>query len=75
MMPAQPCSCNQISVSDRFIISNAFESDSLLTPPLLLQQMVMPLQLTDESFKPEQSNPSDALGEQQYGLELPLQEI
>jgi hypothetical protein len=37
--------------------------------------MVMPLQLTDESFKTEQSNPADAFGEQQYGLELPLQEI
>jgi hypothetical protein len=59
----------------RFIINDAFESDSLRTPPLLLQQRVMPLQLLDESTKAEQSNPSDELGEQQYGLELELQEI
>ena len=75
MKPPQSCSCNNISVSNRFIINDASESDSLLTPPLLLQQMVIALQLTDEPTRPVQVYPADALGEQQYGLELPLQEI
>ena len=62
-----------MSASDRFIVNDAFESESLLTPLLLLQQIVMPLQLTDEASRPVQTYPPDWLGEQQNGLELPLQ--
>jgi hypothetical protein len=60
------------SVSNRFI-NNAFKS--LLTPALLLQQIVMPLQLIDEPSRPEQVVPPAWLGEQQYGFESPLQVI
>jgi hypothetical protein len=60
------------SVSDIFI-NDAFKS--LLTPALLLQQIVMPLQLTDEASRPEQVVPPDWLGEQQYGFESPPQVI
>jgi hypothetical protein len=56
-------------------MNDPFEGDILLTPSLLLQQMVIPLQLTDETSRPVQVYPPDWLGEQQYGLELASQEI
>jgi hypothetical protein len=75
MVAPQSWFCNQTSVSDRFIINDAFESDGLLTPLLLLQQIVIPLQLTEEASRPEQVTPLESVGEQQNGFESPLQVI